>query len=76
MLADGVWAEPWEVHVRFAQPADPQRLVDYVASMSWVAAMSDGDRAAMLEHAERIVRSGETPAQTWVRLIIGLTKLV
>src|SRR5581483_1556062 len=41
----GGWQEPREVRVTTAQPADPERIVDHLASMSWIAGMPDGERA-------------------------------
>src|SRR5207248_1760635 len=37
--ADGGWTEPREVRVTTEQPTSPQRIVDLMASMSWIAGM-------------------------------------
>jgi SAM-dependent methyltransferase len=73
---EGSWTEPRTVVVTAPQDADPERLLDYVASISWVAAMGDAERTELLERAEAIVRGGHTPPQLAVRLIIGLARLV
>lgn len=73
--AAGGWTEPREVRVTTSQPADPDRILDYVASMSWVAALPDDDRRKWLDRAARLVRGGETPAELPVHIGIGLTSL-
>jgi SAM-dependent methyltransferase len=71
----GGWTEPREIRVTTSQPADPDRILDYVASMSWVAALPDGERREWLGRAARLVRDGETPAELPVHIGIGLTSL-
>ena len=71
----GGWTEPREVRVTTSQPADPERILDYVASMSWVAALPDDQRRDWLDRAARLVRAGETPAELPVHVGIGLTSL-
>jgi SAM-dependent methyltransferase len=71
----GGWTEPREVRVTTSQPADPDRILDYVASMSWVAALPDDERREWLDRAAGLVRGGETPAELPVHVGIGLTRL-
>jgi SAM-dependent methyltransferase len=73
--ASGGWAEPWEVRVTTSQPADPGRIVDYVASMSWVAALPDDERTERLGKVAELVEQGETPAEMPLHVVIGLTLL-
>jgi SAM-dependent methyltransferase len=71
--AAGGWTEPREVRVTTMQPAHPERIPDYLASMSWVAALPDDRRAEMLAQVDAIVSAGETPAELPVHVVIGLT---
>jgi SAM-dependent methyltransferase len=71
--ADGGWTEPRQVRVTTSQPADPDRILDYVTSMSWVAALPDEERREWLDKAARLVRGGETPAEFPIHVGIGLT---
>lgn len=68
----GWWTEPREIHVAGPQPAGADRIVDYLASMSWIAAMSDPERAETLERVRGLVESGETPDELSVRVGIVL----
>ena len=69
------WTEPRQIRVTTSQPADADRILDYVASMSWVAALPDDERREWLEQAERLVRGGETPPELPIHVGIGLTTL-
>jgi SAM-dependent methyltransferase len=71
----GGWTDPWEIRVTTSQPADPQGIVAYVASMSFVAALSDEERAARLAQVADLVEAGETPEALGVQVVIGLTRL-
>ncbi len=73
--AAGRWTAPREVRVVTMQPAYPERMVDYLASMSWVAAMPGEQRAATLAQVGELVAAGETPAELPVHVVIGLTTL-
>jgi len=71
--AAGDWSAPREIRVTTMQPAVPERIPDYLASMSWVAALPDDRRAEMLAQIGAIVSAGETPAELPVHVVIGLT---
>jgi SAM-dependent methyltransferase len=73
--AAGGWTEPREIRVTAPQPTGPDRMVDYLSSMSWVAAMPEDRRAETLARVGAIVRAGETPAELPVLVVIGLTGL-
>jgi SAM-dependent methyltransferase len=72
----GGWSEPREVRVTTTQPTSPERVVDHLASMSWIAAMPEDERAAMIEQMRELVSSGETPAQLPIHVVIGLASVV
>jgi SAM-dependent methyltransferase len=74
--AAGGWTAPREVRLTTMQPALPERLVDYLASMSWVAALSEDQRTDTLAQVAAIVSAGETPAELPVHVIIGLAALL
>ncbi len=69
----GGWTEPREIRVTTSQPTDPGRIVDYVASMSFVAALPDEERAERLAKVTALVEGGDTPAELPVHVVIGLT---
>ena len=73
--AAGGWTEPREIRVTSAQPADPERIVNHVASISWVAAMAEGQRAEMLTQVGEILEAGHSPAELPVHVVVGLTEL-
>jgi SAM-dependent methyltransferase len=66
------WSEPREIRVTISQPADTARLLDYLASISWVAALPSARRDEVLARAGAIVRAGETPPQLPLHVLIGL----
>jgi SAM-dependent methyltransferase len=73
--AAGGWTSPREIRVTISQPASPERIVDYVASISWVAALPETQRADTLSRIDAIVSAGETPAELPLHVLIGLTAL-
>lgn len=73
--AVGGWSAPREIRLTTSQPAYAERIVDYVASVSWIAALSEDDRADMLAQIGAIIDAGETPAELPIHVRIGLTSL-
>ena len=73
--AAGGWSEPREIRVTTNQTAGPARIVDYVASMSWVAALRDEQRTAMLERVAALVETGDSPSELPLHIVIGLAQL-
>jgi SAM-dependent methyltransferase len=71
--AAGGWSEPREVRVTTSRPARPERIVDHLASMSWVAAMPEQQRTATLERARALIEGGQTPAELQVHVVFGVT---
>lgn len=71
----GGWSTPREIRLTALQPANPERIVDYVASVSWIAALSEKQRTEMLIEIGAIIAAGETPAELPVHVRIGLTAL-
>jgi SAM-dependent methyltransferase len=69
------WSALRELRVTTPQPTDRERLLDYVASISWVAALPDHQRAATLARIEAIVQAGETPPELPVDVVIHLASL-
>ena len=67
------WTAPREVRVTTSQPTDPGRIVDYVVSMSYIAALADDERAELLGRVTELVEAGETPTELPVQVVIGLT---
>ncbi len=71
----GGWSKPREIRVTTTGPADPQKIVDHMMSMSWIAAMADDERQAAAEHMRDLVENGECPAELPLHFVIGLTRL-
>jgi ubiquinone/menaquinone biosynthesis C-methylase UbiE len=73
--ASGCWTNPREIRVTTSQSADSERIVDHVASMSWMAALPDGQRASTIDRVRTLVETGETPAEMPLHVVLGLTEL-
>jgi ubiquinone/menaquinone biosynthesis C-methylase UbiE len=69
------WSAPREVRVITSHPADRERILDYLASVSWVAAMPEDQRTVALARLGAIVDAGEMPAELPVQVVIGLTSI-
>jgi SAM-dependent methyltransferase len=69
------WTAPREIRITTSQPTDPGRIVDYVASMSFVAALPEDERAQSLAEVTALVDAGETPPEQPVQVVVGLTSL-
>jgi SAM-dependent methyltransferase len=68
------WSEPREIRVTSSQQTDPGRVVDHVASISWMAAMAEDDRAEAIAQVRALVEQGETPAELPVHFMIEVTE--
>jgi SAM-dependent methyltransferase len=71
--AAGGWAEPRQIRVTTSQPADPDRIIAWVASMSFVAGLPARERTGWLGRVAELVETGETPAELPVHFVVGLT---
>ena len=69
------WSTPREVRVTTMQPALPERLGDYIESMSWVAALPAERRTELRAQVDAILSAGETPEELPVHVSIGLAAL-
>jgi SAM-dependent methyltransferase len=74
--SSGRWSEPREIRVTSSQETDPDRLVHYTASVSWVAAQTTEKRAETLAQVRALVEDGEMPSELPVHFVLGLTELV
>jgi SAM-dependent methyltransferase len=75
LTAAGGWTVPREIRVTTSHPADPERIVDHVASISWVAGMPEGERARTLAQVSALVQAGDTPDQLPLHVVVGLAAL-
>ena len=71
--AAGGWTEPREIQLTFPEQTDAERVIDYIASMSWMAALSEERRSDTLARLGAIIRAGETPSELPVHVRVGLT---
>ena len=51
-------------------------MLDYLASVSWVAALPEAERAETLAQLGALVSAGETPAELPLQVLIGLAAVV
>lgn len=75
VVAAGGWTEPREIRVTTSHPADPERVVDHVASISWVAGMPEPERSETLAQIGALVNAGDTPDELPVHVVVGLAAL-
>ena len=69
------WGDLREIRVTTNQPASPERIVDHMASMSWIAGMPEREREQTLERMRALILAGETPDELPLRVVIGLAVL-
>ncbi|MFZ1155892.1 MAG: class I SAM-dependent methyltransferase [Solirubrobacteraceae bacterium] len=74
-IAEGCWTTPRELRLTMSQPARPEGILDYIASMSWMAALPDEQRAETLARVRDLIAAGETPDELPVHVIGGVTNL-
>jgi len=72
---DGRWSAPREVKITMMQAVTATQVIDYVASMSWVATLAEDERARAMERVSGLVLAGETPAELPVHFALGLSVL-
>jgi SAM-dependent methyltransferase len=71
--AAGGWTEPREIQLTFPEQTDAERVIDYIGSMSWMAALPQEQRTKTLAQVAAIIRAGETPSELPVHVRVGLT---
>jgi SAM-dependent methyltransferase len=71
--AAGDWTALRQIRVTALQPALPERFLDYLASVSWMAALPEDRRTETLAQISAIVSAGDTPAELPIHVDIGLT---
>jgi SAM-dependent methyltransferase len=74
--AAGGWGEPREIRVTTHEPSSPERVVDHMASMSWVAVLPADERAQLLEQIRALLAAGEMPNVMPQHATIGLARLL
>jgi SAM-dependent methyltransferase len=72
----GAWSQPRDVCVTVTQAAGRQRFLDYIASVSWMAALPEGERAERFAQIETAIAAGETPDEIPVQTTISLVSLL
>ena len=74
--AAGAFSEPWDVRIVVSQPTTPERIVDHIASFSWIAAMPEAEREQTLTSIRALIEAGQTPPQLPVNFYVGLARRV
>jgi SAM-dependent methyltransferase len=74
VAAAGGFSDPWDVRVVVRQPTHPDRILDHIASFSWIAAMDQDEREQTLKRIREVIAAGETPSELPVNFYIGLTR--
>lgn len=72
----GGWAEPRRVQLTMTQPADPDVVLDYIASISWMAALPAEERAQIIAKARELIVAGDTPDELPIHVAVRVTRLV
>jgi SAM-dependent methyltransferase len=74
--AAGTWTAPREIRVTSWHPAEPDRILDHLESVSWVAALPAPERTAALARVRELIAAGETPDQLPLHVMLGLTNAI
>lgn len=73
LAAVGGWSAPREIRITTSRQAEPERIVDHLASMSWIAAMPDDQRTETIERLRARVLGGETPREMPFHVLLSVT---
>jgi ubiquinone/menaquinone biosynthesis C-methylase UbiE len=73
--ACGGWTRIREIRVTSTQATSPERIVDHMSSMSWIAGMAAEERAEAIRKMREVIESGETPREMPIHVVIGLAGL-
>lgn len=76
MREAGGWSTPCEIRVASPQVIETGRMVDWLASFSWIAAMKEPRRAQTLQRASELLAGGPSPVEISVQAVIGLASPV
>lgn len=74
--AEGCWTEPRHVQLTMTQRADPEVILDYITSISWMATLPADERAEIVAKARELIVAGETPDELPIHVAIRSTKLL
>ena len=74
-LAEGCWTAPRQVQLTMSQPAGPEVVLDYIASMSWIAALPHDQRTETIARIGELIVAAEMPDELPIHVTIGLTSL-
>lgn len=74
--AQRCWAEPRQVQLTMTQPVDQDVILDYIASISWIAALPADERREIVANAGELIEAGKTPDELPIHVAIRLTRLV
>ena len=72
---DEGWGEPREIRVTTYPKADLGRILDHMASISWIAGLARDQREATLGRMREILRSGHTPERMPLHVEVGLASV-
>jgi SAM-dependent methyltransferase len=70
------FSEPWQVRVTTYGPADTERVLLHMSSISWIAGLREDQRTELLARMRAIVQGGETPERFALHFDIGLSRRV
>lgn len=75
LAARGCWEPVREWQLQAPAPCDAARMADYVASISWVAALPEQARARTLARARALLARESMPATLTVHYALAVTRL-
>lgn len=73
--AQGCWTEPRQVQLTMTQRAGPEVVLDYIASISWMAALPADERTEIIAKARELIVAGETPDELPIHVAVRSTRL-
>lgn len=73
--AEGCWTVPREVRLTMLQSTDPEGILDYITSISWIAALPEDQRTETIARIGELIVAGEMPDELPIHVIVGLTSL-
>jgi hypothetical protein len=59
--------------VTTSRPGDPDAIVQYLGSVSWIAGLAEEQRAETLARLAKLISDGETPAELPLHVVIALS---
>jgi SAM-dependent methyltransferase len=73
--AEGCWSAPRGLQLTMLQSTSPEGILDYITSISWIAALPDEQRTETIARIGELIVAGEMPDELPIHVIVGLASL-